>query len=129
MDRAEAERLVASCRLHELLGLELAEWEEGRVRFRFAPPPAARAGAGTPIHGGAIATALDTAATFAVISSIGADATTVDMRIDFLRPGLDDEFSVEGWTMRAGKRFAFADASVVAAGGRVVASGRGLFAW
>jgi uncharacterized protein (TIGR00369 family) len=129
MDRAEAERLVASCRLHELLGLELADWEEGRVRFRFAPPPAARAGAGTPLHGGAIATALDTAATFAVISSIGADAATVDMRIDFLRPGLDDEFSVEGRTMRAGKRFAFADASVAAADGRLVASGRGLFAW
>jgi uncharacterized protein (TIGR00369 family) len=129
MDRPEAERLVASCKLHELLGLELAVWEEGHVRFRFAPPPAARLGAAMPLHGGAIATALDTAATFAVISSIGADATTVDIRIDFLRPGLDDEFSVEGWTIRAGKRFAFADASVAAADGRLVASARGLFAW
>jgi uncharacterized protein (TIGR00369 family) len=129
MERAEAEWLLARCELHALLGLELVEWEEGRVAFRFVPPALARAGEGTPLHGGALAATLDTAATFAVISSIGQDASTVDLRVDFLRPGLDPELRVEGRTTRAGRRFAFADAAVTAADGRLVASGRGTFTW
>ena len=129
MERAEAERLLATCALHVYLGLELVEWDEGRVAFRFVPPAIARTGEGTPLHGGALAAVLDTAATFAVISSIGQDASTVDLRVDFLRPALDPELRVEGRTTRAGRRFAFADATVTAADGRLVASGRGTFTW
>jgi uncharacterized protein (TIGR00369 family) len=129
MERAEAELLLASCELHAALGLELVEWEEGRVAFRFAPPAAARPGEGGPLHGGALAVALDTAATFAVASSLGHDVSTIDLRLDFVRPALDAELRVTGRTTRAGRRFAFADAEVTAADGRLVASARGTFTW
>ena len=129
MTRDEAQALLDSCELHALLGLELLQFEPGRVRFRFAPPASARAGEGGAIHGGALATALDTAATFAVISSIGADATTVDLRLDYLRPAVGSELTVEGATVRAGRRFAFADATATADDGRIVASARGTFTW
>jgi uncharacterized protein (TIGR00369 family) len=127
MDAAEARALLAECELHAVLGLELADWEEGRVAFRFAPPPSTRLGAGGAVHGGALASALDTAATFAVISSVGEDCTTIDLRVDYLRPALDDAFTVEGRTTRAGQRLAFADATLSTLAGRLVASGRGVF--
>jgi uncharacterized protein (TIGR00369 family) len=129
MDRDEAEALLGSCELHALIGLELAEWEPGRVSLRFAPPSATRPGGSGPVHGGALATALDTAATLAIISSIGADASTVDLRLDYVRPALDEVFGVEGRTTRAGRRVGFADAELRTASGRLVASARGTFVW
>jgi len=127
MTREEAEALLASCPLHALLGLELEEFGDGRASFRFAPPASVRSGEGAPMHGGALATALDTAATFAVIASFGADASTVDLRLDFLRPALDPELIVEGVTLRAGRRLAWADAAATTVDGRVVATARGTF--
>ena len=129
MTRDEAQALLDSCELHALLGLELVQFEEGRVRFSFAPPASVRSEDGGSIHGGALATALDTAATFAVISSIGADATTIDLRLDYLRPALDPQLTVDGFTLKVGRRFAFADATAVASDGRTVASARGTFTW
>jgi uncharacterized protein (TIGR00369 family) len=127
MDRQTAENLLAECELHALIGLELSEWSEGLVVFRFAPPPSVRHEGG--VHGGALSTALDTAATFALISSIDADASTVDLRVDFMRPALDAEFRVEGRTKRAGRRLGWADAELTNAEGRLIAVARGTFAW
>jgi uncharacterized protein (TIGR00369 family) len=127
MDREAAEELLARCELHALIGLELTEWGEGIVAFRFAPPPSTRESESGGVHGGAIATALDTAATFAVISSVGHDASTVDLRVDYLRPALAGTFRVEGRTTRAGRRLGFADAELIADDGRLVASARGTF--
>ena len=45
-------------------------------------------GAGV-VHGGIIATLLDAATTFALIALDGDDWSTVDLRIDYLRPGAD----------------------------------------
>jgi uncharacterized protein (TIGR00369 family) len=129
MDQRAAENLLAECELHALIGLELSEWSEGLVVFRFAPPRSVRAGEAGGVHGGALATALDTAATFAVISTIDADASTVDLRVDFMRPALDAEFRVEGKTKRAGRRLGWADAELTNADGRLIATARGTFAW
>jgi uncharacterized protein (TIGR00369 family) len=129
MTRDEVQALLDTCELHALLGLDLVEFETGRVQLRFAPPPSVRGGDGTAMHGGALATALDTAATLAVISSVGTDATTVDLRLDFLRPALDPQLTVEGVTSRAGRRFASADATAYTPNGRIVATARGTFTW
>ena len=129
MTKEEAEVLLATCGLHAFVGLELVDFEEGHVRFRFAPPETARANEGTAIHGGAIATALDTAATFAVISTVGTDASTVDLRIDYLRPAVDRELTIDGLTLRAGRRLAWADATATTPDGRLVAAARGTFTW
>lgn len=129
MTSDQAIALLDACELHRVLGLELREWAVGRVVFGFEPPPMTRDVTSGGVHGGAIATALDTVAGFAVISSSGHDIFTVDLRVDFVRPALDREFTVEGQTLRAGKRFGWADATVYAADGRVVAVGRGTFGW
>jgi uncharacterized protein (TIGR00369 family) len=88
-----------------------------------------RSGEAGIIHGGALATALDTAACFAVIAAVGVDCSTVDLRTDFLRPASADELVVTGQLRRSGKRFASADAEVAATDGKVFALARGTFTW
>jgi uncharacterized protein (TIGR00369 family) len=127
MMRAEAEELLAQVELHRALGLELAEWGEGEVLFRFAPGAFARAG--SVVHGGALVVALDTAACFALISVTGVDCSTVDLRTDFLRPAADPTFLVRASVLRAGKRLGWADATLTGAQGRPLATARGTFAW
>ncbi|TAN31801.1 PaaI family thioesterase [bacterium] len=127
--REDAERLLASCAIHRDIGLELADWEPGRVRFLFRPPASVRSGEAGVVHGGALATALDTAACFAVIAAVGVDCATVDLRTDFLRPAAAPELVVTGTLLRAGRRFGWADASVTAPDGRVLATARGTFTW
>jgi uncharacterized protein (TIGR00369 family) len=127
--RDDALSLLAVCELHGMLGLQLDEWDEGRVLFSFAPPAFARDPRSNAVHGGVIATALDTVAGFAVTSTSGYDIYTIDLRTDFLRPAVDRVFTVEGRTLRAGNRFGWGDATLYAADGRKVAIGRGTFGW
>lgn len=127
--REEAQRLLDSVELHRALGLDLIELDERRALFSFAPPPLARERQSNGVHGGAIAAALDTAACFALIARVGADCSTLDLRVDYLRPALDDAFEVVGEVVRAGKRFGWAQATLRTLAGRDVASARGAFAW
>lgn len=129
MPREEAERLLAISAFHAYLGLRLAEWTHGLVRFTFRPPPAVRSGEAGVIHGGAIATVLDTAACFAVISAVGVDCSTVDLRTDYLRPASAEELVVTGTLLRSGRRLGWADAVVAASDGKVAATARGTFTW
>lgn len=127
----EAAELLADCELHAALGLELVEWGSDTCSFRFAPPPLARF-RGDPtggVHGGALATALDTAACFAAIAAVGQDCSTIDLRTDFLRPALDSEFTVRGTLLRAGRALAWADSTILTLQGRTIATGRGTFTW
>ena len=127
MDETAARMLLAECQLHALIGLELTEWGEGVVAFRFVPPPSVRSGEHASLHGGALATALDTAATFAIISSAQQDAGTVDLRIDYMRPAVDREFRVEGRTTRLGRTLGWADSQITTTDGRLIATARGTF--
>jgi uncharacterized protein (TIGR00369 family) len=129
LSRDEAERLLATCPLHAALGLELVSWEHGHTLFRFTPPALGRTGEAGLVHGGVLSTALDVAACFAAIAAVGHDCSTVDLRIDFLRPALDPGFEVEGELRRVGQRLAWADANLRAREGRPLAIARGLFTW
>ena len=127
--REDAQRLLAGAPFHEALGLQLIEWGDGTVTLHFEPPALVRSPENNAVHGGALMTALDTAACFAAISAVGLDCTTVDLRADFLRPALDDQFRVDGTVLRAGRRFAWADATIAASDGRTIATARGTFSW
>lgn len=129
--REDAAQLLTDCELHAALGLEIVEWGSEECALRFAPPPLVRT-AGDPtggVHGGALATALDVAACFAAIAAVGRDCSTIDLRADFLRPARDPEFTVRGALLRAGRKFAWADSTIVTLDGRTIATGRGTFTW
>lgn len=129
MPREEALRLFDSCEFHAAVGLTLEDWRRGRVSCAFTPPALTRDPASGGVHGGALVTALDTVAGFAVISVVGSDITTIDLRADFVRPALNDEFRVDGRILRVGARFGWADATVSTLDERVVAVARGTFIW
>ena len=129
MAREDAQRLLDSCDIHRDFGLTLVEWHHGHAKFTFRPPPSVRSGDAGLIHGGALATALDTAACFAVIAAVGVDCSTIDLRTDFLRPAGAEELSVVGTCLRAGRRFAVADGNIIAPDGKLVATARGTFTW
>jgi|SRR5579864_862152 len=79
------------------------------------------------VHGGAIASLIDIAGTFAMIAAVGHDVITVDLRIDYLRPVRSGDLAGTARPVRVGRSLAVADVEVAGADGKLVAVGRGLF--
>jgi uncharacterized protein (TIGR00369 family) len=63
---------------------------------------------GGMMHGGAIASMIDTAAAFCVMSLLepGKSTTTIDLTIHYLRPLLDGQARARARVVRAGRRIA-----------------------
>jgi uncharacterized protein (TIGR00369 family) len=76
------------------------------------------------VHGGAIASLIDTATAIAIISALapGDWATTVDLTISYLRPLLKGRAIATAKVLRAGRRLIVASAEVVDAGGTLLAT-------
>lgn len=79
------------------------------------------------VHGGALASLVDIAGTFAVIAAVGHDVITVDLRVDYLRPVRSGDLAGTARPVRIGRSLAVADVEVAGADGKLVAVGRGLF--
>ncbi len=114
--------------LHRFLGLTLVSATPGTVTVALPYRDELLAETSPPyIHGGIIATLADVAACFAMISTVGYDVPTVDLRIDYLKPAGPVALEATGRTVRAGKMTGVADVEVRDAAGQVVAVARGLF--
>lgn len=127
---SELQHLVDVSPVHRRLRLTVITADETGVTCR-AEPGAEETGEdnGQFLHGGVVATLLDAAATFALISATGADWSTVDLRTDFLRPAPAGVLLVSGTAVQAGKRLGRASATVSdPASGRLLATGGGTFA-
>jgi uncharacterized protein (TIGR00369 family) len=106
-----------------LVGLTVEEVRVDYCRMRMPFRPDLEQPAGV-VHGGAIATLLDSV----VVPAVGQayDVTTrystVDMHVQFLSALVGDNAVAEGWVVRRGRTMVFCEAEVVAAStGRVVA--------
>jgi uncharacterized protein (TIGR00369 family) len=127
---SELQHLVDVSPVHRRLRLTVVTADETGVTCR-AEPGAEETGEdnGQFLHGGVVATLLDAAATFALISATGTDWSTVDLRTDFLRPAPAGVLLVSGTAVQAGKRLGRASATVSdPASGRLLATGGGTFA-
>jgi acyl-CoA thioesterase len=80
------------------------------------------------IHGGVIATLLDTAGWFAAAaqSETGWVATS-EFKIHLLYPAQESDLHAEGWVVKSGKRISIAEMRVSASNGELVAMGTGTF--
>lgn len=115
---------------HRLLGLEMIKAVPGEVVIRMPFREDLLAGddpEGRIVHGGAIASLIDTAGSFAVIAAIGHDVPTIDLRVDYLRPVTGGDLLATARTLKAGRFLAVADIEVTGEDGQVVAVGRGSF--
>lgn len=114
---------------HRWLGVELVRAGAGEVAVRLPYRPEFQGDeAGNNIHGGIIAALADIAACFAVISAVGHDVPTLDLRLDYLRMApTGEELTAVGRVLKAGRSIGVADVEVRAGGGRLVAAARGTF--
>jgi uncharacterized protein (TIGR00369 family) len=94
------------------------------------------------IHGGVISAGLDAMGGLAVMAAIGArhmDETpkerlhrfgklgTIDLRIDYLRPGIGDHFELRAEVMRLGSRVASTRMEFLGADGKLLSTGAGAY--
>src|SRR5262245_30481364 len=108
----------------EMLGVDGFEVEEGRVTVSLTPQEFHYNPLGT-VHGGVLATILDTATGCAVHSVLpeGVGYTSVDLTTKFLRPVTvgSGRLRCEGTVLSLGRRTALAQASLTDAAGRLCA--------
>jgi uncharacterized protein (TIGR00369 family) len=98
----------------------------GEVIFA-ATPDEGHYNSGGSVHGGYTATLLDTAMGCAVLTLLGADqtTTTMELKVSYHRPMTAQTGRVEatGRVLSHGRRAAFAEAKLVDAAGKLLASG------
>lgn len=114
--------------LHRSLGLEVAVVREGELVVVARPGEEHAVGPGQ-LHGGVVATILDTAATFALVAATGTDWGTVDLRVDYLRPAPVGRLEATARVLHAGRRLGRASATLSdPTTGRTLATAVGAFA-
>lgn len=107
------------------LGLELVEWTPDTITLRLCTRPEVLGHVAiNALHGGVLASVLDTACSMAVVARTGESVFTVDMRVDYLRPATSEVYTIRAEVVRLGRALATADATVYAQDGAKVACGR-----
>ncbi len=86
-----------------------------------------RAAGSKQFHGGAIASLIDTAGTFALVMLAGKAVPTINFRTDFLRPAIDTTLRAEAQVRKVGRTVGVVDIDVTDQDGRLLAVGRGTF--
>lgn len=94
------------------------------------------------IHGGVISACLDAMGGLAVMAAIGArhmdeapmqrlmrfaKLGTIDLRIDYLRPGIGERFGLQAEVLRLGSRVASTRMAFLGADGKLLATGAGAY--
>jgi uncharacterized protein (TIGR00369 family) len=119
---------------HKFLGVKLEHAEQGHIRlivpFReeFIGNPVRRA-----LHGGVISMLADAAGGFVIGSALeggGQILGTIDLRIDYLRPGRTEALVAEAFVVRIGGRVGVADIRLFhpSAESATIATGKGVYA-
>ena len=107
------------------LGFRVAEVEKGRVVFEATPTEESYNPLGT-VHGGYLATLLDSALGCAIHSSLKPKLayTTLELKVNYLRAmsASTGPIKAEGRVVQTGRRAAFAEGQITDANGRVYAT-------
>ena len=119
---------------NKLLGLKVESFEPDAPKLRFDMRPEL---VGNParqiLHGGVISATLDVAGGFAIMLSLAAEMSgiptsfpkmgTIDLRIDYLRPGRGKHFIATARIVRKGSRIAVTHMELHNDTGELIASG------
>lgn len=103
------------------LGLELEQVANGTATLAVSVRKELTQNQGV-VHGGAIASLIDTATAFAIISLIAPDekVTTVDLTISYLRPATGGRLKAVATVIRAGRRLFVVSAEVFDKQGKLI---------
>jgi len=106
------------------LGIELDSIEQGRARLSLEVRQQHLQLSGI-MHGGAIATLIDTAVAFAIVgaSKPGARFTTIEMKVNYLRPIREGRVVADARLIRDGRRIVVSDCDLFDSEGKLAAKG------
>jgi len=123
---------------NRVLGLQITQIVPERVTARIAMKPELIGHFGHQrIHGGVISAGLDAMGGLAVMAAIGArhmdepplqrlqrfgKLGTIDLRVDYLRPGIGERFELRAEVLRLGSRVASTRMEFLGADGKLLAS-------
>lgn len=120
-------KVVAATPFMKHLGMEFMEGREGyaRLRLRFQKENTT---AGDALHGGAIASLIDTtgamaAWTTAEIATPRYFGSTVGINVNYLSAVIGEDAFAEGLVMKRGKEIIYSDVRVTSAEGKLLAQG------
>ena len=122
-ERAIRERFATN-HFPQMLGIEIDALESGRARLSVEVRRELRQLAGV-MHGGAIASLIDTAVAFAIATTSGPEDrfTTVEMKVNYLSAIREGRIVADARLIRDGRRIIVADCDVFDAGGKLAAKG------
>ncbi|MDX6532072.1 MAG: hypothetical protein QOH41_4362 [Blastocatellia bacterium] len=102
---ARARAAFAAVPYAKLIGLELGEISPGAVSIHLGVRNDLKQNQGV-IHGGAVASLIDTAAAFAVLTQLDMNerVSTTDLTIHYLRPASSGRLTAEARIVRGGRR-------------------------
>lgn len=126
LDPADIERLsraLDSVPFARFLGIELEAIDSGIATLAFDIKPELKQNHGV-VHGGAIASLIDSATAFAIISLLPTNehATTVDLTISYLRPLTEGRARALARVVRSGKRLIVVSAELFDDAGTLAAT-------
>jgi uncharacterized protein (TIGR00369 family) len=116
------------------LGVKVELVDRGHIVLSIAPRPELVGDPMVPaLHGGVISALGDAAGGFAVWTTVKSPASrvsTVDLRVDYLRPGRQEPLLAEAKVVRVGARLGWADVRLYHpnAEADLIASARGVYA-
>lgn len=126
LDPDQVRRIAAaldSVPFAKLIGIELEAIDSGTATLAFDVRPELKQNKGV-VHGGAIASLIDSATAFAIISLLPPDeqATTIDLTISYLRPLTIGRARATARVLRAGKRIIAVSAELLDDEGNLAAT-------
>jgi acyl-CoA thioesterase len=118
---ARIERAIEAVPYARLLGIQLEKVAPGEATLTLAIRPELTQNHGV-VHGGAIASLLDTATAFAILTLLEPDerVTTVDLTISYLRPAVEGTLQATARVLRQGRRLFTVSAELVDSGGTLL---------
>src|SRR5882724_12448834 len=117
------QRAIEAVPYAQLLGIELEKLGSGEATLTLAIRPELSQNHGV-VHGGAIASLIDTATAFAILTLLEPEerVTTVDLAITYLRPAVDGKLSATARVLRQGRRLFAVSAEVADSSGTLLAT-------
>ena len=128
---------------NKVLGLKITSLTPDRVTARIdMRPELVGHYSYNRVHGGVISAGLDTTGALAVMAAIGArhmdeppeqrlqrfsKLGTIDLRVDYLRPGIGEHFELRAEVMRLGSRVGSTRMEFVGADGKLLSCGSGAY--
>ena len=120
---ARAQKAFASVPYARFLGLQLGEFRDGEVSIHLEVRDELKQNQGV-VHGGAIASLIDTASAFAVLTRIEITerVTTTDLTIHYLRPVTSGRMTATARIVRGGRRLFVLSVEVTNSANKLIAT-------